>query len=329
MPKGSYNRKSTSRSKRVAPAKPATQRRRKSPVKTVGVCQPMDVEPPARVPVNVEEERSKWEGMDVEEAANIAEGMNIEAPTTIVPKNYVRPATALPEGYRAPDFYSALVIHGASLNTYFVLPPHIEVVIFSRRGQVIIDYIIGKLLKWINKDYYTISKSSLQEYHLKRLVEKKCSGESILAKEFSYKLLQQSHSQYTKSRRFKPYKSYFTATLQTFRGGHECPDINLQNDKIGKRGIGDMNGFWDFKPLSRDEGRSDVLIDKLLPYPSTMKLSELLKYIVPDTTKPTRLYLFCCRVEPVGKEASRNSNASQASSVNLDELAKSQSSQSQ
>ena len=303
MPKGSYNRKSTSRSKRGPPAKPATQRRRKSPVKTVAVCQPMDVE----------------------KSPNAAEGMNVESSTTIVAKKYVRPATPLPEGYRAPALYTALVMHGSSLNTYFVLPPHIEVVIFSRRGQVIIDYIIDKLLKWINKDFHTISKSSLQEYHLKRLVEKKCSGESILAKEYSYKVLQQNYSQYTKSRRFKPYKSYFTATVQTFRGGHECPDINLANDKIGKKGIGGLNGFWNFKPLSKDEGRSDILIDKLLPYPSTMKLSELLKHIIPDPTKPTRLYLFCCRVEPVGKEASRSSNASQASSVNLDELAQSQS----
>lgn len=329
MPKGSYSRKSASRSKRVVPAKPVTQRRRKSPVKTVAVCQPMDVEPPIAVPVNVEEERGKWEGMDVEEPPNVAEAMDVEASTTIVPKKYVKPATPLPQGYRAPEFYRALVMHGSSLNTYFVLPPHIEVVIFSRRGQVIIDYIIDKLLKWINKDFHTISKSSLQEYHLKRFVEKKCSAEAVALKESSYKSLQKKYSQYTKSRRFKPYKSYFTATVQTFRGGHECPDINLANDEIGKKGIGGLNGFWDFKPLSKDEGRSDILIDKLLPYPSTMKLSELLKHIIPDPTKRTRLYLFCCRVELAGKEASRNSDASQASSANLDELAKSQSSESQ
>ena len=325
MPKGSRNKKSASRSKRVARAKPVTQRRRKSPVKTVAVCQPMDVEPPIAVPVNVEKERGEWQGMDVEEAPNVAEGMNVEASATIVPKKYVQPATPLPEGYTAPALYSALVIHGASLNTYFVLPPHIEVVIFSRRGQVIVDSVIHNLLKWINKDFNKISKSSLQEYHLKRIVQKKCSGQTVLAKDTGFKMLQQSFPQYTQSKRFKPYKSYFTATVQIFRGGHECPDIILQNDKIGKRGIGGLNGFWDFGPLSRDEGRSDILIDTLLPYPSNMKLSQLLQYIIPDPTKPTRLYLFCCRVEEVGKEASRSSNVSRASSANLDELAKSQS----
>jgi hypothetical protein len=285
----------------------------------------MDVEPPIAVPVNVEKERGEWQGMDVEEAPNVAEGMNVEASATIVPKKYVQPATPLPEGYTAPALYSALVIHGASLNTYFVLPPHIEVVIFSRRGQVIVDSVIHNLLKWINKDFNKISKSSLQEYHLKRIVQKKCSGQTVLAKDTGFKMLQQSFPQYTQSKRFKPYKSYFTATVQIFRGGHECPDIILQNDKIGKRGIGGLNGFWDFGPLSRDEGRSDILIDTLLPYPSNMKLSQLLQYIIPDPTKPTRLYLFCCRVEEVGKEASRSSNVSRASSANLDELAKSQS----
>jgi hypothetical protein len=301
-----------------------TQRRRKSPVKTIAVCQPMDVEPPSAIPVNVEEERDKWQGMDVEESPKAeGDGMNVEPSATIVPKRYVRPATPLPEGYTAPALYSSLVIHGASLNTYFVLPPHIEVVIFSRRGQVIVDTVINNLLKWINKDFHTISKSSLQEYHLKRIVQKNCSGQSVLAKDTGFKMLQQSFPQYTQSRRFKPYKSYFTATVQIFRGGHECPDILLQNDKIGKRGIGGMNGFWDFKPLSRDEGRSDILIDNFLPYPSSIKLSELLPRLFPDPSKPTRLYLFCCRVEPVGKEASRSSNVSQASSANLDELAKS------
>ena len=326
MPKGSRNKRvSSSKSKRVL-AKPMTQRRRKSPVKTIAVCQPMDVEPPARVQVNVEEERGKWEGMDVEESPKAeGDGMDVEPSATIVPKKYVKPATPLPEGYRAPEISTALVMHGASLNTNFHLPPHIEVVIFSRRGQVIIDFIINKLLKWIDKDFHTISRSSLQEYHLKRFVEKKCSGEAVALKEVSYKHLQKNYAPYTQSRRFKPYKSYFTATLQIFRGGQECPDISLSNDKIGKRGIGNQNGFWDFRPLSRDEGRSDILIDTLLPYPSNMKLSQLLPRLFPDSSKPVRLYLFCCRVEPVGKEASRSSNVSQRSSANLDELVKSQS----
>ena len=164
--------KSASRSKGV-PAKSITQRHRK-------VYQPVK---PA-IPIN------SWEvGMDYEE--------------TIVPKKYVRPATPLPEGYIAPEISGALVIHGSSLNTYFHLPPHIEVVIFSRRGQILHTYVIKELLKWIDKDFHTISRSSLQEYHLKRFVEKKCSGESILERENYYKVIQQQHPNVCKSRRFK------------------------------------------------------------------------------------------------------------------------------
>lgn len=321
MPKGSRSKKSASRSKRVS-AKPFTQRRRKSPVKTVAVCKPMDVEPPSAIPVNVEEEKDKWEAMDVEEPIAEEVEMDVEPSATIVPKKYVQADTDLPAEYRAPENSNALIIHGASLNTYFRLPPHIEVVIFSRRGQVIVAGVIKKLLKWIDKDFHTISRSSLQEYHLKRIVDKKCSGEAVAQKEAGYKNLQKNYSYYTQSRRFKPYKSYFTATLQIFRGGQECPDISLQNDKIGKMGIAGLNGFWDFKPLSRDETNTDVLIHKY-PFPSSIDLSELLPVLFSDPNKRVRLYLFCCRVEPVGKEASRSSNVSQNSSVNFDELAKS------
>ena len=155
---------------------------------------------------------------------------------------------------------------------------------------------------------------------MKRIVEKNCSQRTLLLKEIGYRVLQQNYPHYTRSKRFKPYKSYFTATLQIFRGGQECPDISLQNDKIGKRGIGGLNGFWDFRPLSRNERDSDTFIDNFLPYPSLIKLSELLPVLFPDPNKPTRLYLFCCRVEDVGKEASRSSNHSLSSSLNLDEL---------
>jgi len=322
MPKGSRSKKSSSKSRRVS-AKPMTQRRRKESVK-IEVCKPMDVEPPLRIPVNVEEERDRWEAMDVE--GPIAENMemDVEPSATIVPKKYVKPATPLPDEYRAPENSTALVMHGASLNTNFHLPPHIEVVIFSRRGQVIIDDIILKLLKWIDKDFHTISRSSLQEYHLKRIVDKKCSRETLALKEAAYKNLQKDYSYYTQSKRFNPYKSYFTATLQIFRGGQECPDIRLANDKL-KRGIAGMNGFVKFKPLSRDEERSDILTDDFLPYPSSINLSKFLPHFFPDPNKRTRLYLFCCRAELVGKEASRSSNVSQASSANLGELAKSQS----
>ena len=240
---------------------------------------------------------------------------------TIVPKKYVRPATPLPEGYIAPEISGALVIHGSSLNTYFHLPPHIEVVIFSRRGQILHTYVIKELLKWIDKDFHTISRSSLQEYHLKRFVEKKCSGESILERENYYKVIQQQHPNVCKSRRFKPYKSLFTATLQIFRGGQDCPDILLSNDKDGKMGGGGSIGFWNFNPLFKDETNTDKLI-RDYPFPLKIPLSELLQVLFKDPNKRVRLYLFCCRVEYVGKEASKSSNVSQNSSANLDELAK-------
>ena len=160
--KGSRSKKSAQRPNKV-PAKPNTRRKR-----TITVCQPdvagrMDVEPPADVPVNVGVVKNGWLGMDVEEPSNAAERMNEEAPPTIVPPKYVLPATPLPEGYIAPEISGALSIHGTSLNTYFRLPPHIEVVIFTRRGQVSIDFVIEKLLKWIDKNLHTISKRSLQE----------------------------------------------------------------------------------------------------------------------------------------------------------------------
>jgi hypothetical protein len=197
---------------------------------------------------------------------------------------------------------------------------------------------IKKMLLWINKNYSELMNSDMEKYHLKTFIQKGCKGPDFLmenAKEYSrfmksVKDYAQAHPEFSTSRRYSLF-NIFTGTIQIFRGGRPCPNIELQNDKLGAEGLSMDAGFWDIGekgggdvviPLKKDdtstESSTELLI-KALPYPDTISLKDLLNV---DAFKNgghlrknggrLRLYLFCCRVEEKGQEAS-NSQASDAS----------------
>jgi hypothetical protein len=261
----------------------------------------MDVEGPAYKetyePMNVEEALQDWPtSMDVESEM-------------IVPREFLTETQKISEDYAPPTIHKGLIMHGSSMNERFTLPPNIEVVIFSRRGQVIFNYIIERCLKWISKNFGELRISDMEKYNRKTFVLKTNKGiDDALEKGYT-KIHTESHY-YTTARRFDKFKSLYTSTMQIFRGGNVCPNISLSNDEHGAAGLGGVAGLWDFSPLKKNDVMTDALI-KALPFPKSISLKHLLDD--PDLRdKHLRLYLFCCRVEVKGAEA-LNSQASDAS----------------
>ena len=270
----------------------------------------MDVEGPAYKetyePMNVEEALQDWPtSMDVESEM-------------IVPREFLTETQKISEDYAPPTIHKGLIMHGSSMNERFTLPPNIEVVIFSRRGQVIFNYIIERCLKWISKNFGELRISDMEKYNRKTFVLKTNKGiDDALEKGYT-KIHTESHY-YTTARRFDKFKSLYTSTMQIFRGGNVCPNISLSNDEHGAAGLGGVAGLWDFSPLKKNDVMTDALI-KALPFPKSISLKHLLDD--PDLRdKHLRLYLFCCRVEVKGAEAlnSQASNASRPSRLVLNE----------
>lgn len=268
----------------------------------------MDVDEPLAVetyqPMNVEEALQNWpRSMDVERE-------------TIVTRDFLqKEPPKIPADYTPPTIHKGLVMHGSSMNERFTLPPNIEVVIFSRRGQVITKFITEGCLKWISKNFGELRTSDMEKYNRKTFVLKTTKDTNDTLKWEYPKLLKES-SQYTTARRFDKFKSLYTSTIQIFRGGNACPNISLSNDKYGAPG---SFGLLDFSPLKKDDIMTDAFI-KAIPFPKTISLKDL----VQDPgirDKHIRLYLFCCRVESKGAEVpnSQASNASQKSRVGLTE----------
>ena len=259
--------------------------------------------------------KETYEPMDVEEALqNWPTSMDVE-PETIVPREFLGETQKIPADYTPPTIHKGLVMHGSSMNERFTLPPNIEVVIFSRRGQVITKFIIEGCLKWISKNFGELRTSDMEKYNRKTFVLKTTKHTNDTLKWEYSKLLKES-SQYTTARRFDKFKSLYTSTIQIFRGGNACPNISLSNDKHGAPG---SFGLLDFSPLKKDDVMTDAFI-KALPFPKTISLKDL----VQDPgirDKHIRLYLFCCRVESKGAEVpnSQASNVSQKSRVGLTE----------
>ena len=133
----------------------------------------------------------------------------------------------------------------------------------------------------------------------------------------SYTKFHKEYPEYTTSRRFDRFKSYYTSTIQIFRGGNVCPDIELEHDELGAAGIFNRAGLWDFDPFKRDDVMTDAFI-KALPFPKGISLKNLLQDPA-FRDKHIRLYLFCCRVEVKGAEVSNSqeSNVSQGSRLGL------------
>ena len=270
----------------------------------------MDVEGPAYKetyePMNVEEALQDWPtSMDVESEM-------------IVPREFLTETQKIPEDYAPPTIHKGLVMHGGSMNERFTLPPNIEVVIFSRRGQVIFNYIIERCLKWISKNFGDLRTSDMEKYNRKTFVLKTNKGINE-ALEKGYTKIHTESQHYTTARRFDKFKSLYTSTMQIFRGGNACPNIILENDEHGTAGLGGVAGLWDFSPLKKDDVMTDAFI-RALPFPKSISLKHLLDD--PDLRdKHIRLYLFCCRVETKGEEASNSqaSNASQSLGLVLNE----------
>jgi len=269
--------------------------------------------------MDVEEEppyRETYEPMYVEEAfQDWPTSMDVEQPETIVPREFLTETQKIPADYTPPTIHKGLSMHGSSMNERFTLPPNIEVVIFSRRGQVITKFIIEGCLKWISKNFGELRTSDMEKYNRKTFVLKTTKHTNDTLK-WEYSKLLKENSQYTTARRFDKFKSLYTSTIQIFRGENACPNISLSNDKHGAPG---SLGLLDFSPLKKDDVMTDAFI-KALPFPKTISLKDL----VQDPAfrdKHIRLYLFCCRVETKGEEASNSqaSNASEGSRVGLTE----------
>lgn len=265
----------------------------------------MDVEGPAYkeiyepVPMDIDEELPYWHtSTDVDRE-------------TIVTRDFLQEKPQkMPAPYTPPTIHKGLVMHGSSINERFTLPPNIEVVIFSRRGQVIIMETIDRCMKWVSKNFGELSTSDMEKYNRKTFVLK---TSTVLDRAFqrAYTNFHKDNPEYTTARRYDKGRSYYTATIQIFRGGDACPNISLSNDEtVGGSGISMLNGLWDFNPLKKDDVMTDALI-KALPFPKTISLKHLLED--PGLRdKHIRIYLFCCRVETKGAEAP-NSQASNAS----------------
>ena len=283
----------------------------------------MDVESPAtcKGTLTLKDDKDALEGwgaMDEEE--------------TIVPKEFLKGPRDLPDDYTPPTIHKVLFIHGSSINEGFILPPNIEVVIFSRRGNLLWTGMFRKMLAWIKKSYAELMNSDMEKYHLKTFIRKGCKGPGFVmknAKEYTGAMktaeetfaeeISQSYPQYSTSRRYNPF-GIFTTTIQIFRGGRPCPNILLQNDELGGKGFEGDAGFWDIGkkgegdvviPLKKDDISTESLV-KELPFPKQIPLEMLLNDDAFRNGGRIRLYLFCCRVEEKGQEAS-NSQASDAS----------------
>ena len=271
----------------------------------------MDVEEPAY--------RETYEPMDVEEALqDWPTSMDVE-PETIVPREFLTETQKIPADYTPPTIHKGLVMHGQSMNERFTLPPNIEVVIFSRRGQLIIDATIERCLKWISKNFGELSTSDMEKYNRKTFVVKTTA---VLDRAFqtAYTKLHKDYPQVVAARRFDKSRTYYTATIQTFRGGNYCPNIILSNDEnVSGSRISNLMGGWDFSPLRNDIAMK-MSLREALPFPQTISLEDFLNDPV-FREKHIRLYLFCCRGETKGKEAtnSQASNASQPSRLVLNE----------
>jgi hypothetical protein len=274
----------------------------------------MDVDEPAYkeiyapVPMDIDEELPYWRtSTDVDRE-------------TIVTRDFLqKELPKISADYTPPTIHKGLVMHGSSMNERFTLPPNIEVVIFSRRGQVITVETIDRSMKWVSKNFGELRTSNMEKYNRKTFVLKTTT---VLDRAFqrAYTNLDKETPEYTTARRFDKSRSYYTATIQIFRAGDACPNISLSNDEdVGGTGISRLNGLWDFSPLKKDDVMTDVFI-KAIPFPKTISLKDLLQ----DQglrDKHLRLYLFCCRVEVKGAEVpnSQASNASQKSRVGLTE----------
>ena len=264
----------------------------------------MDVDEPAY--------KETYQPMDVEEALqDWPTSMDVE-PETIVPREFLAETQKIPADYTPPTIHKGLVMHGSSINERFTLPPNIEVVIFSRRGQAILEETIDRSLKWISKNFGELRTSDMEKYNRRTFVMKTNKAMNDAFKE-SYTKFHKENPEYTTSRRFDKFKSYYTATIQIFRGGKVCPDIELGHDELGAAGIFNRAGLWDFDPFKRDDVMTDAFI-KALPFPKGISLKNLLQDPA-FRDKHMRLYLFCCRVETKGAEApnSQASNVSQGS----------------
>jgi len=268
----------------------------------------MDVESPATCKGTLtlkddEDALEGWGAMDEEE--------------TIVSKEFLKGPRDLPPDYIPPKIHKALVIHGSSINERFTLPPNIELVIFSRRGLPLWGGMISNMMNWIRKNYAELMNSDMEKYHLKTFLLKSCKDYNYLKKgAVNY---WQARPHFSTSRRFNLNKVY-TATMQIFRGGQPCPNIELQNDTLGGKGLDGTAGFWDIGkkgegdvviPLKKDDTSTESLV-KAFPIPNTISLKDLLNLDDFRNAGHLRLYLFCCRVEYKGQEAS-NSQASDAS----------------
>jgi len=269
----------------------------------------MDVESPATSKgtftlKNDKDALKGWGAMDEEE--------------TIVPKEFLKGPRDLPPDYTPPKIHKILSLHGTSINERFILPPNIEVVIFTKRGQSLWSNMTVLFFKWISKNYAELMNSDMEKYHLKTFVQKtdrETASYYIAIAELGAK----SHPEFSSSRRFNPL-NIFSGTIQIFRGGKPCPNIDLENDILGKEALNGTAGFWDIGkkgegdvviPLKMDDTSTESFL-KALPYPHKISLENLVNTDAFKNEGHLRLYLFCCRVEYKGQEAS-NSQASDAS----------------
>lgn len=219
------------------------------------------------------------------------EGMSKDAGSryTLILPTQVLPDTIMAEiPYTMPDLHMSLTIHGLNTTEVFRVPTGFEVVIFSRRGQLLALNTISSIRNWLARNAETLRKSDFSKYHLKKLILKDCKYSNSAFKEFRQRTAEWiSYPGYNETR------SIYTSTIQIFREDSKCPNIELSNDERTLTAI-DW-GFINVQPYTKNMELTKDFYDHH-PYPKPISLEDTLKYIrskIPD--KKIRLYLFCCR----------------------------------
>ena len=202
-----------------------------------------------------------------------------------------------PKPYRVPDVQLAFVLHGSNTEYLFEIPKNFEVVIFTRRGQILPTDNIGKIIGWIGRNSDEIRNSDFNYYHRKKLVFKSCARRNARVISMLDKYRK------TNPRIFHPkfnvYRSVNTATIQIFRhGGPPCPNISLNFDENTLTERASPWGIVTFEPMvTRPELINRQYLTKFPP-PSIFHLSSLIEYMRAQNSQENikrRLFLFCCR----------------------------------
>ena len=199
--------------------------------------------------------------------------------------------------YRVPDVQLSITLHGSNTGHLFEIPENFEVVIFTRRGQLLFTDNISKVMKWIGQNSEAIRNSDFHDYHLKKLVFKTCARRNAGIQALFEKYRRTNRRIFHP--RFNQYRSSNTATIQIFRhGGPPCPNISLNFDETMLTTNNAPWGLYVFNPFLMKPDLINRQYFTKFPPATTFHLSSLIEYMrgqTPHENIKRRLFLFCCR----------------------------------